>query len=245
MCGIAGQFHYDRAALVDPELLRRMAATLAHRGPDDEGVYAEGPVGLASRRLAIIDLSPQGHMPMSNEDGTIWIAFNGEIYNFRELRDQLAAQGHRFRSRTDTEVVLHLYERDGIECLQHLRGMFALALWDGRAKRLLLARDRLGKKPLSYYDDGRTIWFGSEPKAILADPAVPREPDHAAIHAYLTYQYVPSPSSAFRGFRKLPPAHYLIVEPGRPARVERYWTLRYSPQRRITEREACEELRER
>jgi asparagine synthase (glutamine-hydrolysing) len=184
MCGIAGKLYFDRSSSVDAGLLRRMAGAISHRGPDDEGVYSDGPVGLASRRLAIIDLSPNGHQPMSNEDGTVWIAFNGEIYNFQALREELVSRGHRFRSRTDTEVIVHLYEEYGVDCLTRLRGMFALAIWDGRRRSLMLARDRLGKKPLFYYCDGRVLVFGSEPKAILADPDVPVEPDLEAIHHY-------------------------------------------------------------
>lgn len=245
MCGIAGQVNLDWSTPVDRGLLQRMAGTLAHRGPDDEGLFVDGPVGLASRRLAIIDLSPQGHMPMSNHEGTLWITFNGEVYNFQELRDELAAKGYRFRSRTDTEVVVHLYQEYGVACLQRLRGMFAFAIWDARAQTLFLARDRLGKKPLSYYLDGKTFRFASEPKAILVDSEVPREPDELALHYYLTYQYVPSPHSAFRGFRKLPPAHYLLLERGRAPQVERYWKLHYGRKIRASERELCEEIRRR
>ena len=245
MCGIVGKLHFDRSVPVNPELLRRMAATIAHRGPDDEGILVDGPIGLASRRLAILDLSPHGHMPMSNEDGSLWITFNGEVYNFQELRAGLVSKGHRFRSRTDTEVVVHLYEELGVECVRHLRGMFAFAIWDGRRKTLLLARDRLGKKPLFYYLNEQAMWFASEPKAFLVDPDVPREPDPIAIHYYLTYQYVPSPFSAFRGVRKLPPAHYLLLEVGKPPRIERYWKLHYTPKIRRSEAALCEELRER
>ena len=245
MCGIAGKWQLDSSQPLDPGLLWKMVAAIRHRGPDDEGVYVDGGMGLASCRLAILDLSPQGHMPMSNEDGTLWITFNGEIYNFQELREQLIAKGHRFRSRTDTEVVVHLYQEYGVECLTSLRGMFAFAIWDARQRRLFMARDRLGKKPLYYYTDGKQFVFGSEPKAILADPTVPREPDPLAIHYYLTFQYVPSPYSAFRGFRKLPPAHYLILDEGKPLRVERYWKLRYREKIAISQTEACEEIRRR
>ncbi|MBI2173785.1 MAG: asparagine synthetase B, partial [Candidatus Omnitrophica bacterium] len=222
-----------------------MIDTLVHRGPDDGGIWTQGPIGLASRRLAIIDLSPQGHMPMVSADGMAWIVFNGEIYNFQELRAELITKGYCFRSRTDTEVVVHLYQAYGVACLGRLRGMFAFAIWDARARRLFLARDRVGKKPLFYYNDARAFRFASEPKAILADPEVPAEPDPLAIHHYLTYQYVPSPLSAFRGMRKLPPAHYLLLEPGKPARIERYWKLRYTPKIHRSEKALCEELRER
>ena len=241
MCGIAGKVCFDRTAAVDPCLIERMTDAIRHRGPDDGGVWVDGPVGLGNRRLSIIDLSARGHQPMSNEDGTVWIAFNGEIYNFAELRAELAGQGHTFRSNTDTEPIVHLYERDGVECVARLRGMFAFAIWDGRRRRLFLARDRLGKKPLFYYCGRDALVFGSEPKAILQDPDVPREADPAAIRQYLTYGYVPSPQSAFAGFRKLPPAHYLVLDNGR-ADVRRYWTLHYQPKRTTSEEALGEEL---
>lgn len=243
MCGIAGKLHLD-GSQADPHLLTKMAEAIRHRGPDDQGVMTAGPVGLATCRLAILDLSAQGHQPMANEDQTIWITFNGEIYNFQELRDELEAKGHRFRSKTDTEVIVHLYQEMGVECLRRLRGMFAFAIWDSRTRTLFVARDRIGKKPLFYYVDDKAFLFASEPKAILADPSVPAEPDPEAIHYYLTYQYVPSPWSAFRGFRKLPPAHYLLVRDGQ-VRVERYWRLQYQPKIHRPEGELCEELRHR
>lgn len=234
---------------MDGALIRRMGELLAHRGPDGEGTYVDGPVGLGHRRLAIIDLSPAGRQPMSNEacaeqsrsNGTLWITFNGEIYNFQELRDDLLKRGHRFRSKTDTETILHLYEEHGVECLKYLRGMFAFAIWDARERTLLLARDRLGKKPLYYFVDGDGIAFASEPKAFLADPDFKPQPNLEAITHYLTYQYVPSHYSAFQGVRKLPPAHYLLVKDGKVT-IERYWKLRYGHKRQLTEEAACEEL---
>jgi asparagine synthase (glutamine-hydrolysing) len=167
---------------------------------------------------------------MANEDGSLWLTFNGEVYNFHALRAELAAKGHPFRSDSDTETVLHLYEEEGVGCLQQLRGMFAFALWDARRRTLFLARDRLGKKPLFYYHDGRRFLFGSAPKAILQDPAIRAEADPEAIHHYLTYGFVPGPWSAFRGIKKLPPAHYLLVRDGAVS-VHRYWSLRYVPKR--------------
>lgn len=241
MCGIGGKLYVDRARTVDPALLERMNRVLAHRGPDDAGVYHDGPIGLAHRRLSIIDLSPAGHQPMSNPEGTLWITFNGEIYNFLELRSELERDGAPFRSKTDTEVILTLYERHGAECLRYLRGVFAFAIWDERARTLFLARDRLGKKPLYYYQDAEQFLFASEPKGILQDPEVPVEPDLEAIHHYLTYGYVPSPYSAFKGFRKIPPAHSLIIRDGK-VHLERYWQLRYHPKLQMTEAELCEEL---
>lgn len=228
MCGICGKLNYNPAKPADAPLLRQMCSVLVHRGPDDEGVYIQGPIGLGHRRLSIIDLSTAGHQPMSNEDESVWIVFNGEIYNFYELRDDLEKKGYRFRSRTDTEVLLHLYETEGVDCLQKLRGMFAFAIWDARKRWLFLARDRLGKKPLFYRSGPDSFIFASEIKAILQDPEVGREVDPIAIHHYLTYQYVPSPFCAFKGLRKLPPAHYLLCQDGK-VMVQRYWKLAYLP----------------
>jgi asparagine synthase (glutamine-hydrolysing) len=241
VCGIAGRVNFASGAPVAEAMVRQMCALIGHRGPDGEGVYVRGPVGLGHRRLAIIDLSPGGSQPMSAANGQVWITFNGEIYNFRELRVGLEKRGHRFRSQSDTEVLLAAYLEYGVSCLSHLRGMFAFAIWDGRSRSLFIARDRLGKKPLHYRLDREGIAFASEPKAFLADPGFVPEPDFEAISHYLTYQYVPSPYSAFRGVRKLPPAHYLLVQDGH-VRVQRYWALAYGPKRRITEEEACEEL---
>ncbi len=241
MCGIAGKVCFDRHATIDPCLLERMTDAIRHRGPDDGGVWVDGAVGLGNRRLSIIDLSERGHQPMSNEDGSVWIAFNGEIYNFAALRAELTAQGHVFRSNTDTETIVHLYERDGVDCVSRLRGMFAFAIWDAPRRRLFVARDRLGKKPLFYYQGRDALVFASEAKAILQDSDVPREVDAEAIRLYLTYGYVPSPWSAFRGFRKLPPAHYLVLENGR-VDVRRYWALQYRPKRAESEGTLAEEL---
>jgi asparagine synthase (glutamine-hydrolysing) len=241
MCGISGKLYFDPARSVEREILERMNAVLAHRGPDDAGIYCDGPIGLAHRRLSIIDLSPAGHQPMSNEDGTIWIVFNGEIYNFQSLRPDLLHRGHRFRSNTDTEVILHLYEDHGTDCLRFLRGMFALAIWDGPRRQLFLARDRLGKKPLSYQQDGTALRFASEVKAILQDPDVQARPDPAGISQYLTYGYVPGSGSAFQGVRKLPPGHYLTCRDGR-VEVVRYWRLRRDQKREQSEEDWCREI---
>src|SRR6185436_2275408 len=164
-----------------------------HRGPDDSGVWAEGPVALGHRRLSVVDLSPGGHQPMANEDDSVHVTFNGELYNWPEVMPQLAARGHRFRGRSDTEMLLHLWEERGTELVHDLRGMFAFALYDSKRRTLLLARDRAGKKPLYWHDDGRRIVFASELKSLLADPSVPAVADPAAIADYLTYQYVPAP----------------------------------------------------
>src|SRR5438552_234165 len=168
---------------------------IAHRGPDDEGLHAAGYMGFGNRRLAIVDLTSAGHQPMSTDDGRLWITYNGEIYNFPELRTDLEARGHRFRSHTDTEVILTAYREFGVDCLVRLRGMFAFAIWDAENERLFIARDRVGKKPLHYWVDADGIAFASEPKAFLADPGFVPRPDLAAISLYLTYQYVPSPAS--------------------------------------------------
>ncbi len=228
MCGICGKLELDPRRPVEEATVRRMVRVLAHRGPDDEGVHVEGPLGLGHRRLSILDLSAAGHQPMSSDDGSLVIVFNGEIYNFQELRADLERSGQRFRSRSDTEVILKLYERDGPECVTRLRGMFALAIWDSPRRRLFLARDRLGKKPLHYSLGPTAFIFASEIKAILQDPDFRREVDPVAIHHYLTYQCVPAPYSALKRIQKLPPAHYLILENGR-IETKRYWKLSYLP----------------
>lgn len=244
MCGIAGKLLFDSDARVDPHVLSQMGRVLVHRGPDDKGTWSQGPVGLASRRLAVIDLSPRGHMPMASADAAHQIVFNGEIYNFHDLRASLARDGHHFHSGSDTEVILALYARDGVDAVSQLRGMFAFALWDAPKRRLILARDRLGKKPLYYYLNSRTVVFGSEPKALLQDPDVPCEANPAALALYLGLGYVPTPWSAFKGLRKLPPAHFAVVEDGRLVE-HRYWSLQYQPKRHAPEAELIEQLRER
>jgi asparagine synthase (glutamine-hydrolysing) len=243
MCGISGKLHFDRQRPVVAGTIRRMNRALAHRGPDGEGVFLKGSVGLGHRRLAIIDLSAEARQPMANEDGSVVVSVNGEIYNFKELRRELESAGHRFRSRSDSEVVVHLYEEVGPDCVRRLRGMFAFALWDARRRVLLLARDAAGEKPLYYCLDGEGIVFASELWALLQDPSVPADPDPEALGQYLRFGYVPSPWTAFRGVRKLPAAHYLVVEDGR-ARVERYWRLDYSRKvgRGASEAELCERL---
>ena len=216
MCGIAGM-----VGAPDPRLLRAMARVMAHRGPDDEGVWRDDQAGLAARRLRIIDLVG-GHQPMANEDESCWLVFNGEIYNYRQLRARLEAKGHRFRSRSDGETILHLYEEEGDGCLEHLEGMFGFALWDRARRRLLLARDPLGIKPLYYREQNGRLAFASEAKALLLDPACPRDPDLPALAAYLAFLYVPSPATAFAGVRKLAPGQGLVFEEGR-ARLWEYW----------------------
>ena len=227
MCGIAGM-----VGAPDPRLLRAMARIMAHRGPDDEGVWHDADAGLAARRLKIIDLVG-GHQPMANEDGSCWLAFNGEIYNYRELRARLEAKGHAFQSRSDGETILHLYEEDGDGCLDGLEGMFGFALWDRARRRLLLARDPLGIKPVYYREHDGRLAFASEAKALLLDPGCPREPDLEALAAYLAFLYVPSPATAFVGIRKLEPGHALVFEDGR-SRLVAYWRPR-EPERLVAE----------
>ena len=233
MCGITGLLYFDRDRKVDPGLLDRATDAIAHRGPDGRGVHLDGNVGLGHRRLAIIDTTDAASQPFSNEDGTVWIVFNGEIYNFQEFTDELKGKGHRFKSRSDTEVIVHLYEEMGERVVERLRGMFAIAIWDSRKRQLLLARDRVGKKPLYYRLDERAIRFGSEIKAILEDPTVPREPDPVALDRYLTYGYVPGPLTAFKGIQKLPPGSTLLVKEDGRHELRRYWQLSYGPKRRV------------
>lgn len=238
MCGIAGQVTRDRRP-VQAERITAMGESLQHRGPDDHGVYLKGHVGLTHRRLSVLDLTAAGRQPMSNEDGTVWLVLNGEIYNHQELRDQLKAR-YRFRSRTDTEVLLHLYEEHGLECLPSLVGMFAFALWDDRAQRLVLVRDRLGKKPLFYALTEKSLLFASEIRALVASGAQ-FDVDSTALHHYLTFQYVPTPQTIFRGVHKLPPGHVLIYENGQV--TERaYWSLQY--QQKATGRTEAEYMEE-
>jgi asparagine synthase (glutamine-hydrolysing) len=248
MCGIAGIISLNHTA-PDPAIVRRMCDRLVHRGPDDEGYHVRGPVALGQRRLSIIDL-PLGKQPLANEDGTVWVTFNGEIYNFQELRRQLEQAGHRFRTRSDTEVIVHAYEEFGAACVEHFRGMFAFALWDERRRTLLLARDRVGKKPLFYAQIADAFVFASELQGLLAHPAVPREVDPAAVDDYLTYGYVPAPETIFRGIYKLLPGHTLTFniapESGlAPALHEApYWKLHYGPKLVLSEEEAADQLLE-
>ena len=237
MCGIAGQINFDNAPVV-PQRIAAMGASLRHRGPDDAGVYVHGSVGLAHQRLSILDLSPAGHQPMSNEDGTVWVVFNGEIYNFEELRGRLSDR-HIFRSRTDTEVIVHLYEEFGLDCVAMLRGMFAVAIWDAREGRLVLARDRVGKKPLYYALGRNSLTFASELKALLVE-APPRDVDAVAVHHYLTFQYVPAPWSIFQGIKKLRPGHILVCEHG-TCTERAYWAISYRHKREGRSELECQE----
>lgn len=233
MCGITGAVWSRPELAVSPETLGRMTTALRHRGPDDDGAYFSpatdrtARAALGFRRLSIIDLAG-GHQPLANEDESVWVVFNGEIYNYRELREDLISRGHVFRTSSDTEVIVHLYEEHGEDCVRFLRGMFAIALWDHKRRRLLLLRDRLGQKPMYYRCDEGRLLFASELKALLQAPGVPREVDPQAIDLFLTYQYVPHPRSILKGFHKLPPGHRAIYEGGRLS-VEPYWSPPYAP----------------
>ncbi|MFN8498469.1 MAG: asparagine synthase (glutamine-hydrolyzing) [Anaerolineae bacterium] len=222
MCGIAGKLHYDQARPVDGPGLERMCHTLVHRGPDDWGMFVDGPLGLAMRRLAIIDLA-SGHQPIHNESRTVWTVYNGEIYNFPALRRRLEARGHTFYTATDTEVIVHLYEEYGSDFPRHLNGMFAIAVWDSAAQRLVLTRDHIGIKPLYYAALADRLLFGSEIKAILADDIRPSV-DLEALSLYLSLLYIPAPNSIYREIRKLEPGHTLVWEGGR-MEVRPYWNL--------------------
>jgi asparagine synthase (glutamine-hydrolysing) len=241
MCGIAGIVHRDPLQQVDLALLQRMCARLRHRGPDDQGIFRQGPVGLGNRRLSIIDVA-SGHQPVFNESGSIAVVLNGEIYKFRELRPALELKGHHFSTQTDTEVIVHLYEEYGVDAVQSLRGMFALTLWDSARQRLLLARDRVGKKPLFYAHAADRLLFASEIKAILQDPAVSTVIDLQALDAYLAFQFIPHPLMIYQAIRKLPPAHRLIWERG-AVTIEPYWRLDFSHKKPIGAGEVGEALR--
>lgn len=221
-----------------------MCGAIVHRGPDDEGVYVDSQAAVGMRRLSIIDVEG-GHQPIFNEAGTVCVVLNGEIYNFRELREELEGKGHRFRTRSDTEVIVHLYEEAGEGCVQRLNGMFAFAVWDAERRRLLLARDRLGVKPLYLWISDSGVFFASELKALLALPHVPRSLDLTALDDYLCYLYVPGPRSIFEGIQKLQPAHLLVHDANAgAARISRYWDLEFQPDPTITEERALGEFRD-
>ena len=246
MCGIAGFVSRETPNRLDTEgraaVLDRMCRVIAHRGPDDQGTILMGGVALGMRRLSIIDLAG-GHQPISNEDDTVTVVFNGEIYNFQELQPQLESRGHRFKTHSDTEAIVHAYEEYGEDCVNHLRGMFVFALWDARTHTLYAARDRAGKKPLYYTVTPQgTLVFGSELKSLLEHPEVGRETSPDALDAYFTLGYVPDPLSIFSGVHKLPPGHYLTFREGRVA-VKPYWDFTYEPAAARREEDYLEELR--
>jgi asparagine synthase (glutamine-hydrolysing) len=242
MCGIVGIYNLDDRPVV-PEVLQRLSNTIAHRGPDDAGMWTQGAVGLAARRLAIIGRR-SGHQPLSNEDGSTWVAFNGEIYNHPELRRQLESRGHRYQTDCDTETIVHAYEEWGEECPRYLHGMFAFAVYDTTTQTLFLARDRAGEKPLLYTLVGQQFVFASEFQALLTLPGIPRYPHAQAIDSYLTTTYISAPLTGFQEIYKLPPAYCLTLHEGKLT-TRRYWNLDYEPKLTITEADAVAELRHR
>ena len=241
MCGIAGL--YDLAGnQVSAEQVRSMCELIRHRGPDDSGLWTDGPIGLGQRRLAIIDLSPRGCNPIANEDETVQLTFNGEVYNYEDLKADLLKRGHQFRSETDSEVVLHLYEEEGVDCVSYLNGMFAFALWDAQRRRLLLARDRFGVKPLYYTMLGTTLAFASEIKSFLSLPGFRARPDPFALLEHFTFQNTFGDRTFFEGVKLLPAGHILTVEHGQ-ARTIQYWDLRFNPDSRVGVEDWTEQLR--
>ena len=242
MCGITGIYNFNPEEPVDEATLVQMRDVIKHRGPDEANCYLAGNIGFGHRRLSIIDLA-NGQQPMCNEDGTVWITYNGEVFNHDELRQELISKGHQFKTRCDTETIVHLYEEYGVECVPRLRGQFAFAIWDQGKQRLLLARDRLGILPLSYAVDSHRLIFASEIKAILQDRQVSREIDLTAVSDYLTYHYIPSPKTIFKQVRKLPPGHVLVCEQGAVS-IQRYWTLTYQPDHDADEAEYVEKIRD-
>ena len=239
MCGICGKYSPNG---VQPEELNRMLDTIAHRGPDDSGSYLCGHVGLGNRRLSIIDLQ-SGKQPISNEDGTIWVVYNGEMYNYPKLRPQLEAKGHIFRTNSDTEAIVHLYEDFGERCVEHIGGMFAFALWDEKQEKLLLARDRIGQKPLFYSQEGLDFLFGSEIKSILALQHRDPELDPLAMHDYLSLRFISPPQTIFKNIHKLPPAHILVFQKGQ-IKLQQYWQLSFREKLTLSEAEILEALGE-
>ncbi len=237
MCGIFGKFSING---VDREEVARMGRVLIHRGPDDVGIHVDGPIGIGNHRLSIIDLEG-GRQPIFNEDGTIWIVFNGEIYNYRALREELLQRGHKFQTSSDTEAIVHLYEDEGVDCVKRLQGMFAFAIWDEPRQRLFIARDHLGQKPLYYHYRPGLFLFASEMKAILETGDVAPEPNPEAMHHYLSLRFVPPPDTMFKGIHKLLPAHSLVLENGNLT-ISRYWELKYEPKVKMSVKEAVAAL---
>jgi asparagine synthase (glutamine-hydrolysing) len=241
MCGICGIFEYERKSDISREIVHQMNQTMIHRGPDDGGVFVGPGIGLGHRRLSIIDLAG-GHQPMSNEDGTVWVLLNGEIYNYPELRADLLNRGHKFATKSDTEAIVHLYEDVAEGCFAKLRGMFSIAVWDSRNRKLVLARDRVGKKPLFYAADPRRVLFGSELKALLASDSVPREMDDQALSDYFSFGYIPAPKTIYRSVRKVMPGHYLVASAA-GVRETCYWDLSFAKVEQRSEAEWGERLR--
>lgn len=243
MCGICGKLHFDSSYSVSEAEIRKMAHPITHRGPDDEGFYLNQNIGFGFRRLSIIDLHT-GHQPLTNEDGNVWIVFNGEIYNYQELRKDLEAKGHRFKTSTDTETIVHLYEEYGTDCVKKLRGMFGFAIWDDRHQKLFCARDRFGIKPFFYFKDGSRFIFGSEIKNILQADDINREIDINVMDYYLTYGYTPIDETIYKSIKKLEPAHTLEIRAGGEPVIKKYWDISFEPDYNISEDEWCELIEE-
>ena len=243
MCGICGELHFNRDHRVTSEDIRKMTDSMAHRGPDDDGVYLDGPVGLGFRRLSIIDVSG-GHQPLCNERGNIWIVFNGEIYNYLSLHDELVKKGHLFKTKSDTEVIVHLYEEYGESCVTKLRGMFAFSIWDAEKQQLFCARDRFGIKPFFYFADKRRFLWGSEIKTILATEGFNKQINLTALDEYLTYGYTSADRCIFEGISKLPPAHTITINASRPddIRIKPYWSIHFDPDYSISEKDWIEQM---
>jgi asparagine synthase (glutamine-hydrolysing) len=242
MCGLTGIFEYERPTEIPQDLVHRMNETIVHRGPDDEGIFVGPGIGLGFRRLSIIDVAG-GHQPISNEDGTIWVMLNGEIYNYPELSKEMLSRGHRLATRSDTETIVHLYEEYGEECFARLRGMFAIIIWDSRNRKLLMARDRVGKKPLFYAADRKRIMFGSELKVLLAADGMPRDIDSQALYDYFSLGYIPAPKTIYRAARKVLPGHYVTVSADGSLYEKSYWELSFGETENRTEAEWCELVR--
>src|SRR5580704_16366033 len=242
MCGLTGIFEYERHTEIAQDLIHRMNETIVHRGPDDEGIFVGPGIGLGFRRLSIIDLSG-GHQPISNEDGSIWVMLNGEIYNYPELRKEMLEKGHTLATRSDTETIVHLYEEYGGDCFARLRGMFAVIIWDSNQRKLLMARDRLGKKPLFYSADAKRVLFGSELKCLLAGDNLSRDMDPYALYDYFSFGYIPAPKTIYRSVRKVLPGHYITVSRDGSLRENSYWKLSFRETEDLSEAEWCERLR--
>lgn len=239
MCGICGKVYFDRDFSIQMDELEAMTDVIKHRGPDDKGFHLDGNVGLGFRRLSIIDLH-SGHQPLSNEDATVWIVFNGEIYNYRQLRRDLIDRGHQFKTESDTEVIVHLYEEYGKDCVKLLRGMFAFAIWDHRKRTLFCARDRFGIKPFFYYFDNKRFVFGSEIKSLLTDASVDRTISSQALDHYLTFGYSPPDATIYEQIKKLKPAHTLELRSGAAPIFTNYWEIKYQPDYTKSEEEWCQ-----
>lgn len=243
MCGITGKVYFNKERKIDPVTLKNMTDSVYHRGPDDEGFFIEGNVGLGFRRLSIIDLST-GHQPLANEDETVWIIFNGEIYNYKELQENLLKQGHVFKTRSDTETIVHLYEQYGTDCVKYLRGMFGFCIWDSRKKQLFCARDRFGIKPFYYYTDKEKFVFGSEIKTILKAENIDKTISYEGLDSYFAFGYITSDLSIYKNIKKLQPGHYLLLsfKDEVSIEIEKYWEILFEPDYSKTEDQWCQEL---